>query len=74
MAKHKRFECPPSGCDQGSGYCNFCDGGLFLCTSCNCAEGTLPKECPGDPVPEAEQDRIMGGFIDFEAGRWWVKK
>lgn len=74
--KHKFYECPPSGCEDlgsSSGHCKFCDGGLGLCTVCNCAEGSLPKECPGSKVDELTQDRIMDGVVDYVDGLWRKK-
>lgn len=44
--------------------------GLFCCLRCNCAEGTLPKHCPGVPVPRRVQDQIFRGVVDYANGRW----
>jgi hypothetical protein len=54
-------------------HCDICDGGLFSCAACGCAEGTLPTECPGAPVPWSEQERIYGGVLDFIDGAWLEK-
>ncbi len=71
MTEHKAYVCPPS-CDLPD--CNFCEGGLFLCTVCDCAEGSLATECPGHRVSMAQQDLIMTGELDYEEGRWWDMK
>jgi hypothetical protein len=44
--KHTEFICK-GGHDYIS--CQFCDGGLFACTVCDGAEGSLPTDCPGTP-------------------------
>jgi hypothetical protein len=53
-------------CNEQS--CNICE--LFICKVCNCAEGSLPLECPGEPVPEHMQKLIMDKVLDYEDGRW----
>jgi len=57
-----------------NGHCVFCSGALYLCVRCNGAEGTLPKECPGERISSEDQDAIMAGDLDFVRGRWWGKK
>lgn len=52
------------------GTCSFCEGGLFYCTVCTCAEASLATECPGERVPTTKQDQIMAGVIDFLGGVW----
>jgi hypothetical protein len=51
-------------------HCPYCEGGLASCTVCDCAEGTLPSDCPGSPVSSADQDRIYAGRLDFTDGAW----
>lgn len=43
---------------------------LVACDVCNCAEGTLPTDCPGVLVPERVQTLIHKGVVDFDGGRW----
>lgn len=65
---HTFYKCPP-GCDKP--HCQYCQGGLAFCTVCKCAEGTLPTECPGEPVSEEVQENIFNGASDFVSGQWW---
>lgn len=44
--------------------------GLVYCARCNCAEGTLPDQCPGVPVPGRVQTLIHRGVVNFSNGRW----
>lgn len=50
--------------------CMVCRGGLFVCTICNCAEGTLPTECPGVRVPPRVQTLIFKGVVNYRGGAW----
>ena len=52
--------------------CVVCDGGLCICKVCNGAEGSLPSECPGQKMTQAEEDAVMRGDVDFIDGRWIV--
>ncbi len=47
-----------------------CDGGLVVCTVCNGAEASLPKECPGESMSEDLQQRVINGDLDFQDGEW----
>lgn len=66
-AEHIAYRCAQP-CDVL--HCVYCEGGLFSCTVCKCAEGTLPTECPGVPVSSLKQDAIYAGRIDFKDGAW----
>jgi hypothetical protein len=50
--------------------CYICDGGLADCEICNCAEASLPTDCPGRKVSGELQDKIMDGDLDFIDGHW----
>lgn len=65
LVKHTREKC---GC--GKLRCPICDGGLYLCSVCRAAEGTLTTHCPGVEVPARVQDNVMLGLLDFVNGRW----
>lgn len=54
-------------------HCFFCDGGLFLCTVCNGAEGSLPKECPGRQMTTEEADAVYAGKLGYINHAWVVK-
>lgn len=49
-------------------HCNICD--LYICAVCNCAEGSLPTDCPGDKISGDLQDLIYNQVIDFKDGEW----
>ena len=49
------------------------DGNLAFCTVCRGGEGSLPSECPGNPMSSHTQDMIMKGFLDFIDGGWKMK-
>ena len=66
---HKRYRCK----DDCQG-CHTCVGGLFSCTRCNGAEGTLPTDCPGSPMTEAQQDAVMAGDLDYDRKLGWVDR
>lgn len=63
--QHNKQECAKS-CDG----CHICRGGLFSCTVCHGAEGTLPTDCPGRAMTKEEQDSVMSGRIDFRGDAW----
>jgi len=46
------------------------EGGLAVCKVCNCYEGGLASECPGEPVSMDQQDRIYAREVDFVGGQW----
>lgn len=45
---------------EGLGYCDVCHG----------AEGTLPTECPGEPMGTERGDLVYRAVLDFKSGRW----
>lgn len=63
---HVKRECEDPECDGA--HCNTCN--LFICKICDCAEGTLPTECPGVKVTGGTQDDIYRGKIDYVDGGW----
>lgn len=65
--KHTLFKCEQP-CEKL--HCMFCDGGLASCTICNGAEASLPTDCPGEPISDADQRDIMTGELDYRAGEW----
>lgn len=64
---HKRYRCP-SSCNG----CFICEGGLYTCTRCGCAEASLPTDCPGLPVDHDLQDDIAAGQADYRWRDGWV--
>jgi hypothetical protein len=48
------------------------EGGLAVCRTCSCYEGSLTTECPGEPVGAEQQDRIYAGQVDFKNGGWEI--
>lgn len=54
--------------------CLVCNGGLQHCNICHCAEGSLPSDCPGEPVDTELQDRIMNNKLNYVNGAWEVLK
>lgn len=64
---HIEYKCPPN-CDNE--HCNFCRGGLFQCTRCNGAEGSLPFECPGAQMTADQADEVYARRLDFVDGQW----
>lgn len=51
-------------------YRHVADGGLAVCKTCGCFEGSLASECPGTRVSADDQDRIYNGEVDFVGGQW----
>lgn len=47
---------------------------LESCIRCNCAEGTLPTDCPGYEISWEIQEAIWNGSLDFRDGEWQEKK
>ena len=45
-------------------------GGLFSCTVCGGAEGSLPTECPGVRMSADRADDVYADMWDFKGGRW----
>lgn len=66
MNKHTWYEC---NCNEIA--CQFCDGGLGLCTVCNGFEGTLTVECCGRKITEEEERLIYNERkINYVGGKW----
>ncbi|KKN70939.1 hypothetical protein LCGC14_0425410 [marine sediment metagenome] len=64
--KHKLFEC---ACSELN--CQFCAGGLGLCTVCGGFEGTLTTDCCGQKLTSKEEAQIYEhGVLDFKDGEW----
>lgn len=51
-------------------HCAICDGGLFVCTVCGGAEGTLTTDCCGGKIGPNLADMIYAGQIDYKDGKW----
>ncbi len=47
--------------------------GLFSCSVCGGAEGSLPTECPGVRMGPYLRERVYAGRYDFRDGRWVVR-
>lgn len=54
--------------------CNICDGGLAICTVCECGEGELATECPGHKVHPDIRKLIYKGRIDYINGEYKLKR
>jgi hypothetical protein len=65
--RHHRSRCGPEchGC-----FC--CNGGLFLCTRCGGAEGSLPTDCPGERMSQELDMAVYGGRVDYLRDRGWI--
>lgn len=63
--KHKWHECE---CHEPG--CQFCDGGLGLCTVCGGFEGTLTTDCCCRQLTQEELDEVYKGERDFVNGTW----
>lgn len=46
------------------------EDGLQHCRICYGAEGTLPTDCPGYPIPESMQRLVWDRVIDFKVDMW----
>ena len=66
MTGHTFYEC--TNCDNPR--CNFCEGGLAYCTVCKGAEGSLPTECPGEPMDSETENLVYNEAVDFIGGKW----
>lgn len=67
---HTWFKCEQP-CHNS--YCQFCEGGLGLCTVCKAFEGSLTTECPGHVVTEEDQQLVYTSVLDFKDGHWYTK-
>lgn len=58
-------------CDN-PGCCPICDGGLSYCRVCSGAEGSLPCDCPGEPMTDDQATAVYNGTLDFRVklGGW----
>lgn len=45
---------------------------LTHCKKCNGAEGSLPTDCPGARMTDAQEAAVFRGHIDFVGNRWMV--
>jgi hypothetical protein len=62
---HCAHHCKP-GCDG----CQFCTGGLFLCTRCGSFEGATTSHCPGSRLSMEQEREVYEGRLDFVDGTW----
>lgn len=54
--------------------CMICDGGLAHCTTCGGFEGTLPTDCPGQRMTEAQAEEVYAGKVDYLADKGgWIR-
>lgn len=65
---HVEYKCDGKHSMYGS--CSFCDGGLFMCSVCGCAEGATTTECPGVYLASQELDAVYAGALDYRDGKW----
>jgi hypothetical protein len=63
---HTLYKCV----DCQKAHCQFCDGGLALCTVCKGAEATLTSTCTGAPLSEDQGRLVQAGKLDFKDGKW----
>lgn len=66
--KHSLHQCDDEDCPV-------CLGGLAWCTVCGGGEASLPSECPGRKMTDAEEDAVQDGrldfvIVDFGRGEW----
>jgi hypothetical protein len=65
---HKRVRCPPE-CEG----CFYCEAGIFACTRCGGAEGSLPTDCPGERMSEVIERAVLEGVIDYTLRGGWIR-
>jgi excinuclease UvrABC ATPase subunit len=64
--EHIWHKCKKPCFNQDRGNCQFCDGGLGLCTVCGAFEGQLLSSCPGYMLNEETLDACYQGNVkDF---------
>jgi hypothetical protein len=68
--EHTKYICKGGHDSLG---CMFCDGGLFACTVCGGAEGSLATDCPGVQMTPEQGDAVYAGTLDWRDGRGWVE-
>lgn len=56
--------------DHDETHCQFCDGGLAVCTTCNGGEGALTSECCGQSLADSTLERVHLHGLDFKDGEW----
>ena len=77
--RHVRKRC--EGCEQcrEDGYGGGHYGGdclldvLFACRVCGGAEGSLPRDCPGERMHEIVECGVMSGDVDYDAREGWIQ-
>lgn len=53
------------------GYCQSCDGGLDMCTTCGCDnQGGSTTDCPGERVGHLVTSFVYQSGFDFIDGEW----
>lgn len=67
---HKWKHCTSEDC-RG---CALCHGGLSVCSTCRGAEGSLPTDCPGEPMHEIIQEEVYAARLDYRRGEGWVQR
>ena len=50
------------------------DDELANCEVCFGAEGSLPTDCPGEPMTGEQQDAVYAGTLDFIDGEWIIQE
>ena len=66
--KHEEKKC---NCNKPG--CPICDGGLYICSVCGLAEGSLTTDCPGYQCFSEKNKDVYEGRIDFRDGAWVQK-
>lgn len=46
------------------------EDGLGYCLICHGAEATMPTDCPGQEMTEAQQQAVQAGTMGFINGKW----
>lgn len=72
LAKHVLFRCSGEKDECMEGRCMFCSGGLSMCTVCGGAEGSMPTDCPGEPMSWDTGQQVYEGLIDYRRGQGWI--
>jgi hypothetical protein len=67
---HQRVRCDGTSDRCAGGYCMTCE--LYTCSRCGGAEGTLPRDCPGERMSEDAQRDVYEGRLDFRWREGWV--
>ena len=63
-----------SNCSRECSGCYLCHGGLFVCHTCHGIEGSLPTDCPGEPMHELVADEVYAAAIDYRASEGWIQR